>query len=93
MKQNTQAVLDDSKEIGLELSAQKTKYMFMSHHQIARQNHCVGVANTSFRNVAQTQYLGMMVTTHNCFKKKLADSIWGVPTITQFRNFVFPSGF
>jgi hypothetical protein len=35
MKKNAEALLDASKEIGLEVNAEKTKYMFMSRHQTA----------------------------------------------------------
>jgi hypothetical protein len=34
IKKNTEALLDDSKRVGLEVNAEKTKYMFMSRHQI-----------------------------------------------------------
>jgi hypothetical protein len=33
IKKNTEALLDPSKEAGLEVNAEKTKYMFMSCHQ------------------------------------------------------------
>jgi hypothetical protein len=34
-KKNAEALLDASKEIGLEVNSEKTKYMFMSRHQTA----------------------------------------------------------
>jgi hypothetical protein len=37
IKKNGEALLDASKEIGLEVNYEKTKYMFMSRHQTARQ--------------------------------------------------------
>jgi hypothetical protein len=33
MNKNAEALLDASKEIGLEVNSEKTKYMFMSRHQ------------------------------------------------------------
>jgi hypothetical protein len=39
LKKNTEDPLDMSKEVGPEVNAEKTKYMFMSRHQIAGQNH------------------------------------------------------
>jgi hypothetical protein len=48
IKKNAEAVLDASKEIGLEVNSEKTKYMFMSHHQTAGQNNYIKVANKSF---------------------------------------------
>jgi hypothetical protein len=32
IKKNTEALLDASKEVGLEVNTEKTKYMFMSRH-------------------------------------------------------------
>jgi hypothetical protein len=34
---NTQALLEDSRDIGLELNTEKTKYMVVSRHQDVRQ--------------------------------------------------------
>jgi hypothetical protein len=51
--------LDASKEVVLEVNADKTKYMFMSRHQTAGQNHYTEVANKSFENVAKFKYVGM----------------------------------
>jgi hypothetical protein len=39
IKKNTKALVVASKEIGLEVNAEKTKYVVMSHNQNARQNH------------------------------------------------------
>jgi hypothetical protein len=33
MKKNAETLLDASKEIGLEVNSEKTKYVFMSRHQ------------------------------------------------------------
>jgi len=35
IKKNTEALLEASREVGLEVNTEKTKYMFMSHHQNA----------------------------------------------------------
>jgi hypothetical protein len=52
------ALLDASKEIGLEVKSEKTKYMFMSHHQTAGQSNYISVANKSFERVSKFKYLG-----------------------------------
>jgi hypothetical protein len=39
LKENTEAVIVADKETGLEVNADKTKYMVMSRDQIAGQNH------------------------------------------------------
>jgi hypothetical protein len=48
IKENTEALLDTSKEAGLELNTEETKYMFMSHHQTTGQNHYIKAANKFF---------------------------------------------
>jgi hypothetical protein len=51
IKKNAEALLDASKEIGLEVNSEKTKYMFMSRHQTAGQSNYIRVANKSFEKV------------------------------------------
>jgi hypothetical protein len=38
IKKNTETLTDASKEVGLEVNTEKTKYMLLSHHLIAGQN-------------------------------------------------------
>jgi hypothetical protein len=47
-----------SKEVGLEEKAKKTKYMLLSRHQNAEQNHDIKIGNRCFENVAQFRYFG-----------------------------------
>jgi hypothetical protein len=50
-KANTTGILlETSKEDGLQANAEKTKYMFMSCHQNAGQNHNIKTGNKSFEN-------------------------------------------
>jgi hypothetical protein len=53
IKKNTEAVVVASKEIGLEVNAEKTKYMVMSCNQNAGQNHNMKIDNKSFHRVEQ----------------------------------------
>jgi hypothetical protein len=48
IKKNTQTLIDASKEVGLEVNTQKTKYMLLSHRQNAGQNHDIKIANRCF---------------------------------------------
>jgi hypothetical protein len=48
--------------IGLEANAARTKYLLLSRHQNAGQNHDIKIANRSYQNVAQFKYLGTAVT-------------------------------
>jgi hypothetical protein len=51
-KINTEDIIDASKEVGLEVNTEKTKYMLLSRHQNARENHDIKMANRCFENVA-----------------------------------------
>jgi hypothetical protein len=39
VKENIDILIDVSKEVGLEVNTEETKYMLLPHHQSARQNH------------------------------------------------------
>jgi hypothetical protein len=43
IKRNTEALVIASKEIGLEVNAEKTKYMVISRNQNAGQNHNINL--------------------------------------------------
>jgi hypothetical protein len=62
MKKNTEALLVASKEIGLEVNAEKTKNMIMSGDQNAGQNHNIKIGNKSFERLEQFKYLGTVLT-------------------------------
>jgi len=47
-----------SKEIGLEVNADKTKYMVMSRDQNAGRSHNMKIDNMSFERVEEFKYLG-----------------------------------
>jgi hypothetical protein len=46
IQKNTQTLIDTSKEVGLEVNTEKTKYMLLSCHQIAGQNHDIKIGLT-----------------------------------------------
>jgi hypothetical protein len=60
-----------SKEVGLEVNAEKTKYILLSRHQNAVQSHNIKIGDTSFGNGAQLKYLGTTVTNQNLIQRKL----------------------
>jgi hypothetical protein len=57
MKKNAFTLSTASKEIGLEVYTEKTKYMLVPCHQNSGQNRDIKVANRSFGNVSQFKYL------------------------------------
>jgi hypothetical protein len=62
MKKNTEALLDATKEVGLEVNPEKTKCMLMSRSQNIGQKHSTKIANRSFEDVANFKYLGTTLT-------------------------------
>jgi hypothetical protein len=65
-KKNTEALLDASKEVGLEVNPEKTKCMLMSRSQKIGQKYSIKIANRSFEEVAKLRYLGTTLTDQNC---------------------------
>jgi hypothetical protein len=65
IKENTETLLEGSRDIGLEINAEKTKYMIMSHHPDSVQNHNIRTANVVLENVAKYKYMGMTLTNQN----------------------------
>jgi hypothetical protein len=45
LKEDTKALIDASKEVGLEINVEKTKYMLLFHHQNVGQNRDIKIAN------------------------------------------------
>jgi sorting nexin-29 len=64
IKENTETLLEASRDIGLEINAEKTKYMIMSRHLFSEQNQNIRIANESFENVT-FKYLGTTLTNTN----------------------------
>jgi hypothetical protein len=52
IKKNTKTLIDASKEVGLEVNTEGTKYMLLCCHQNAGQNHYIKIADRCFENVA-----------------------------------------
>jgi hypothetical protein len=65
VKENTETLLEASRDVGLEINAEKTKYMIMSRRQNSGQNQDIRIANESFENVATFKYLGTTLTNQN----------------------------
>ena len=54
-----------SKEIGLEINADKTKYLVMSRNHRAGQSHNTETGNSYFESVQNFKYLGTTVKKRN----------------------------
>jgi hypothetical protein len=51
IKKTTETIIDASKEVGLEINVEKSKYMLLSPHQNVGQNQDIRIANRLFENV------------------------------------------
>jgi hypothetical protein len=75
IKENTETLLGASRDVGLEINAERTKYMIMSRHPNLGQNQNIRTANESFENVATFKYLGTILTNqddiHDEVKRRL----------------------
>jgi hypothetical protein len=65
MKENSETLLGASGEVGLEINAEKTKYVIMSRHPNSGQNQNIRIANELFENMATFKYLGTTLTNQN----------------------------
>ena len=71
VKENTEALIVASKEIGLEVNADKTKYMVMSQDQNAGQSHSMKTDNSSFERMEELKYLGTTLTNQDSIQEEI----------------------
>ena len=71
LKENAEALVAATRETGLEVSADKTKYMVMSRDQNAGRNHSVRTDNSTFERVEEFKYLGITFTYQNSIPEEI----------------------
>ena len=71
VNKNKKALVIASRETGLEVNADKTKYMVMSRDQNAGRNHNMKIDNRSFERVEELQYLGTTITNENLIQEEI----------------------
>jgi len=71
VKENAEALVVATKEIGLKVNADKTKYMIMSRDQNAGQSHSMKTDNISIERVEEFKYLGTTLTNKNSIRKEI----------------------
>jgi hypothetical protein len=82
-----ETLINASKEVGLEINVEKTKYMFLPRHQIAGQIRGIKIANRSFENVSHIKYLRTTVTNQNLIQEEIkARLISGNAWYHSFQN-------
>jgi hypothetical protein len=88
---NREALLIASKEIGLEVNAEKTKYMTMSRDQNAGQNGYIQIGNTSFETVEHFKYFGTTLSYQNSIHEEITSRLKsGNAAVVQCRIFCLP---
>jgi hypothetical protein len=75
LPKNIKAVLDASREVGLEVKPEKTKYMLMPHCQMAGQKHSIKIANRSSEDVAKFKYFVTPLTDQNCMYEEIKNRL------------------
>jgi len=71
LKENAEALVAATRETGLEVSADKTKYMVMSQEQNAGRIHSVRIDNSTFERVEEFKYLGTALTNQNSIAEEI----------------------
>jgi len=88
LKENAEALVPATREIGLEVSADKSKYMIMSRDQNAGQNHSVSIDNSTFERVDDFKYLGTTLTIQNSIREEIkCRLISGNASFNSVQNF------
>jgi hypothetical protein len=70
IKENAEALIVASKEIGLEANVDKTKYMGMSREQNARRGHDMKSDSRTFERVEGFKYLGRILRNQNSIQEE-----------------------
>jgi hypothetical protein len=71
VKENAESLVVATKEIGLEVNADKTKYMIMSRDRNAERGDSVKIDNRSIDRVEEFKYLGTTLTDQNSIQEKI----------------------
>ena len=71
LKENAEASVAATREIGLEINADETKYMVMSRDQNVGRNHSVRFDNSTFERMEEFKYLGTTLTNQNSIPEEI----------------------
>jgi hypothetical protein len=71
IKKYTETLIHASKEVGLEINVEETKYILLPSHQNAGPNRDMNIINGLFEDVSQFRYFGAPVTNHNLIQKQI----------------------
>jgi len=71
IKEITETLLEASRDIGLEINAEKKKHMNMSRHPNSGHIQNIRITYEFFENLAKFKYVGMTVTHQNCIHEEI----------------------
>jgi hypothetical protein len=71
IQKNTKDLMDAGKDVGLEVSQEKAKYMLVSWCQMAGQRQNIKIGNRYFESVAKFKYLGKILTDQNYIHEEI----------------------
>ena len=92
VKENAEALVVATKEIGLEVNADKTKYMVMSREQTTGLSHTMKVDNSSIERVEEFKYLGTTLTNQNSIQEEIKSRLkLGNACYHSVQNLLFSS--
>ncbi|KAJ4451149.1 hypothetical protein ANN_02591 [Periplaneta americana] len=93
IRENTAILLETSKEIGLEVNPEKTKYMIMSRDENIVRNGNIKIGNLSFEEVEKFIYLGATImprsgSAHNAIQQetRTVRSSYTVPCVPSLNT-------
>ena len=75
IKVNTESLSVGSKEFGLEVSADNTKYKVMYRDQNAGRSHDIKIDNSSFERVDDIKYLGKTLAYQNSIQEQTKSTV------------------
>jgi len=75
IKENAETLIVASKEIGLDVNANKTKYMVMPRDQHAGRSHSMKTDNISFERVEDFLYLGTNLTNQDSIQEEIKSEL------------------
>jgi len=75
LTENAEALVAATREIGMEVSADKTKYMAKSRDQNAGRIHSVRIDNSTFEKVEEFKYLGTTLTNQNSIAEEIKNRL------------------
>jgi hypothetical protein len=71
MVRKTETLIVASKEVGLKVCGEKTKYMLLSRRQNAGKNRDINIANRSLESMSQFKHLGTTVINQKLIQEEI----------------------